>query len=453
VFLSPAAFQRRIARLAIVRRLLPGRFKGRVFLVGGALRELALGRTPRDYDFALEDHDDLAVFEAVFGYPSFLLGKKPLQTHRLTSGELSIDLTMLEGGIEDDLLRRDLTINAMAYSIRDGLFLDPVGGLEDIRRRLIRYPREGSLKEDPLRMIKAVRHLASLPGFTILPEVIAAIGANRELIHRTAPERIRYELDLIMLAGRTHKGIMTLAETGLLFQLFPELLPLGEMDREKGLEPAALGHTLAGFRYIDRIRRSYPFTEDERRCAAYGLLFHDLGKAVTFSVDEEKGRIHFFHHERYSRTMAEAIMERLRFSTGDIRSVLRIVENHMRIFLISTRDATEKATRRIVYKMEDLTPTLVFHTLLDLYGSSGGKENASTRQVKARCREILKVYEEYRSEPLPKLVNGRDMLALGFREGPAIGQVLEEIREKQIAGEMTLTDEALEYAREALNRG
>jgi tRNA nucleotidyltransferase/poly(A) polymerase len=177
------------------------------------------------------------------------------------------------------------------------------------------------------------------------------------------------------------------------------------------------------------------------------LLFHDLGKARTYSYDEEKGRVHFFYHERFSRETADAIMERLRFSISETRAISTLIENHMRLFLISNKEATEKATRRLVYKLEELTPSLVCLTLFDLYGSSKGKENASTRQVKKRCREVLAAYEEWKQEPLPRIVTGKDLMVLGFTEGPALGRVLQEVREKQIAGEITNREEALEYAR------
>ena len=118
----------------------------------------------------------------------------------------------------------------------------------------------------------------------------------------------------------------------------------------------------------------------------------------------------------------------------------------MRIFLISSPEATERATRRLVYKMERLTPALVFLTLLDLYGNTKGSENPSTRQVRNRCREVLAAYDEWRREPLPPIVTGNDLLALGFAQGPALGRVLQEIREKQIAGEISEKEEALRYA-------
>jgi tRNA nucleotidyltransferase/poly(A) polymerase len=235
-------------------------------------------------------------------------------------------------------------------------------------------------------------------------------------------------------------------ETRLLFEIFPELVLLEEMDRERHLEPKALTHTIDGFRHVNKVRRFHPLMEKEAKHWGYGLLFHDLGKPRTFFCDEENGHVHFYYHERHSRDIAARIMERLKFSASEMRTILSLIENHMRIFLISNREATEKATRRLVYKMEELTPSLVFLTLLDLYGNTRGKENASTLQVRNRCREVLAAFDEWRSEPLPRIVTGHDLLALGFEQGPALGQVLQEIREKQIAGEITEKSEALRYA-------
>lgn len=444
---SIKSLERSIGRLAVVRRMSEAGFAGRVFLVGGAIRELALGRLANDYDFALERPEDLKVFERALGTRSFSLGKKPVQTYRIVGDDIAVDLTILESDIDRDLLRRDFTMNAMAYDLARGVVLDPLSGWEDLKRRLIRYPREQALKEDPLRMLKAVRHFTVLPGFTLAPETAASLTALRGLIRETAVERIKYELDLIMLSRRAHRGIAALAETGLLFEIVPELLPLLEMDREKDLDPAALGHMLAGFRYAGRAERFFgTLSERETRQVGYAFLFHDLGKARTYSYDEEKKKVHFFFHERFSREMAGAIMDRLRFGSNEARAVSALIENHMRLFLISNQGASDKATRRLVYRMEDLTPSLVRLTLLDLYGSSKGRENASTRQVRRRCVDVLAAYGEWKKAPLPRIVTGRDLMALGFSEGPALGRVLQEIREKQIAGEIADKDRALEYA-------
>ena len=449
---SPIALRNRVRHLPIVRKIEGLNLTGKVFLVGGALRELALTHLPNDYDFAMEASSDLRALEKVCGARAFLLGKRPAQTHRIVSGEITLDITLLQGSIDNDLLRRDFTINAMAYDVQGGSIIDPLQGWNDLRERVIRYPRKESLEEDPLRMVKAIRHLSTMKGFSLASEVASAICANKTSIHRTAAERIKYELDLILIAKHVQKGIEALRQTGLLFEIFPELRRLLELDMEKTLEPQALGHTLGAYQYMGRVRRFHPLTDREARQVAYALLFHDLGKAHTFSYDEEKGQVHFLYHERASCEIASAIMTRLRFGASEARAVLNLIENHMRLFLISNSNATEKATRRLVYKMEELTPSLVWLTLLDLYGSSKGRENASSRGVRKKCREVLAAHVERLKAPLPRIVNGHDLMALGFAEGSDLGRTLQEIREKQIAGEMSDREEALEYARQAVGR-
>jgi tRNA nucleotidyltransferase/poly(A) polymerase len=446
--LSLSVLKGRVENLDVLHRIRSHRnlFEGSLFLVGGALRELALGKEPRDYDFALEKVSDLAHLEEIFNSKSFVLGKKPIQTHRLVKSDLELDITILSSGISQDLLRRDFTVNAMAYDVGRGKIIDPLDGLGDVEQRIIKYPAPDSVREDPLRMVKAMRHLATLRGFALSAELRSAIRSNAKLIHQTAPERIKYEVDLIMLSQNPHKGLKTMYQTGLLFEIFPELIPMREMDIEKGFDLEAFGHTLEGYKYVARPRKLYDLSEGETKQTGYALLFHDLGKPYTFSYDEGKGQVHFFYHERHSREIATKIMERLRFSSAEAKSIQNLIENHMRIFLISHQDATDKATRRLVYKIGDLTPVLVSLTILDLYGSTKGKQNPSTANVLDRCRQVLEAYEEWKKEPLPTLVTGRDLLTLGFAEGPHLGAVLREIREKQIAGELTDKDEALEYA-------
>jgi len=450
VTVSPQLLRARIKNLDVTAKLSIPYFSGRIYLVGGAIRELALGQSPVDYDFALERLEDAARLEELFQARGFLLGKKPAQAYRIVGAYGVFDVTFLHGDILSDLARRDFTMNAVGYDTASGDMYDPYGGLEDISRRLIRYPRRESLKEDPLRMLKAVRHLSALPGFSLDHDLVQAINEERSLIRLTAPERIKYELDLIMLSRDPYKGIAALRDTRLLFLLFPELSELEQMDREKGFELETLGHTIEGFKYLEKAKAFHAFDEQDTRSAAYALLFHDLGKAYTFSYDETKQRVHFFYHEKHSREMATAIMERLRFSSHEIRMISTLIEQHMRVFLISHEGATDKAVRRLVYKMGDLTPPLVLLTLLDMYGSSNGEENETTVRVRERCTEALSAYDDWRKAPLPGLVNGYDLLALGFFEGPRVGKVLDAIREKQVSGEITEKSAALEYARQLL---
>jgi poly(A) polymerase len=440
----------RLSELDIIRRIGALPFEGEVYLVGGAIREVALSRIPQDYDLALQSPEDLKHLEDLLGRPSFMLGKKSIQTRRIVSRDVCLDVTFLETGIEADLARRDFTVNAMAYDIRTGYLLDPLGGLRDIRRRLLRYPRKESIASDPLRMVKAVRHLATLKKFSFDPELQREIAEQKRLISQVAPERVKYELDLIFASENVSAAIEVMRLTGLLFEIVPELLALRALDEEKGFELETLGHTLDGFGYLKRVRRWHSFSVDDVRHASYAFLFHDLGKAYTYSYDEAKGRVHFFYHERRSREIADKIMERLRFSSSDMRVISALIEAHMRLFLISHEGASEKATRRVVYRMGELVRPLVLLTLLDMYGSSGGKDNQTTRRVRRRCAEVLSALEVWQQEPLPRIITGHDLLAMGLEQGPFVGRILEEVRDKQIAGEISEKTQALDYARKII---
>ena len=441
---------RAIKNQNIIREISQHAFTGKVFLVGGAIREILLNKAPKDYDFALTKQDDLRVLENTFGAHAFLLGKKPIQTYRIVSRDISLDLTFLKGTIEEDLARRDFTMNAIAYDIGENRIIDSLRGIEDIGARNIRYPSRQTLSDDPLRMLKAVRHFATLDGFTMDSELVDAIQDLKHLIHTVAPERIKHEMDQIVTSANAFEGLKMLQLVDLLFELFPDLYALKKLDEEKQFVLETYGHTVDGFKYLPSFGNKYCLDERSLRNVAYALLFHDIGKAHTFSRDDAKKVVHFFYHEKFSCDLATHIMERLRFSSIDIKIIIELIENHMRIFLISNSESTDKAIRRLVYKAGDLTPALIVLTLCDMYGSSGGTENDSTLLVRKRCDDVLRAYVEWKQKPLPRLVTGHDLLAIGFEEGPLIGKVLNNIREKQIGGELIQKEEAINFARDQL---
>jgi tRNA nucleotidyltransferase/poly(A) polymerase len=362
-----------------------------------------------------------------------------------------IDLTCFSGTIEQDLKRRDLTINAIAYDLALGRLIDPLNGLGDIQKGILRSPGRYALADDPLRMLKAFRHFATLKAFVMDDGLLEAIADMGSRIHQAAPERIKYEMDLILLGPRCYEALRLLERTGLLFELFPALMALRDLDEAKRFDLETFGHTIEGFRHLRRFGRAYGRSADDLRPVAYALLFHDLGKAHTFSYDGKKKAVHFFHHEKRSQEIASEIMMRYRFSTQEARTVLALIANHMRIFLITQNESTDKAVRRLVYGVGDVTPLLIVHTLCDMYGSSGGRENPSTVRVSARCRDVYGAFLEWKKEPLLPLLTGHDLMAIGFSEGPLIGRALKAVRERQVAGEISEKAEALDVARSFLS--
>jgi len=447
--LTLPTLKKRIISQHVVKEILARSFKGSIYLVGGAIRELALRKTPKDFDFVLSEYDDLKILEKIFKAPAFLIGKKPIQTFRIIEKETSMDITFLQNTIDEDLKRRDFTMNAIAYDFKRQEIIDPLAGIKDIRKAIIRFPRKEAIHEDPLRMLKAVRHYSTLRGFTLHKDLIKAIKELKHLIHNVAPERIKYELDTMLLSRSAYKGLKMMNDTGLLEELFPEFTSLKQLDREKKLFPQTFRHTIEGFRYFDTQRRLF-LDERALRNVAYALLFHDLGKANTYTFDDTKKVVHFFYHEGISCDKAGKIMERLKFSSYEIKSILALITHHMRIFLISSDTSTEKATRRLVYKAGDLIPSLVLLTVCDMYGSAEGRQNSSTKRVWKRCREVLDAYDAWKEKPLPPLVNGYDLMSIGFKQSPSLGKILEEIREKQLSGEIQKREEALTYAKEWL---
>jgi len=426
--------------------------KGHAYLVGGSIRELCLSAIPKDYDFVLTHGEDIRVFEELAGNHSFVIGKKPLHTYRIVKDDINMDITVMDTTLDEDIKRRDFTINAMAYDIKNDALIDMVGGLDDIEKRVIRHIRKENLIDDPLRMLKAVRHFATLDDFKIHDGLMDAIFELKGHIKKVAQERIKYELDQIIASQRGFDAIKIMESTGLLFELFPELYELKKLDEEKRLKLETLGHTIDGFRYLTQYSSLYSVDKKGIQTVGYALLFHDLGKAQTFSYDEDKKAVHFYYHERFSEEMATAIMERMRFSSQEIKTIKTLIKNHMRIFLISSNDTTERAIRRVVFKMGELTPLLILLTISDMYGSSGGEDNESTEQVRAVCDGIFEGFKKWQDEPLPRLINGYDLMSIGFKEGPPVGRCLMEIQERQVSGEIRDRDDAIEYAKKWLTQ-
>ena len=198
-----------------------------LFLVGGYLRDLRFGTERKDYDFALpkEAASSIKMVEEALGLHFFKVGKEETNTvtFRTIKEGLSVDIAFLQGKtIEEDLKRRDFTINAMAFSLRDETFHSVEGSLEDMGKKLIRTVSDRSIDQDPLRMLRAIRYLCTLEGFILDEDLIREISSKKGQLTKTPGERIKTELDQILLSPRPVSGVRSLYESTLLLTLFPE---------------------------------------------------------------------------------------------------------------------------------------------------------------------------------------------------------------------------------------
>ncbi len=429
-----------------------------LFLVGGYIRDLLLKTHRRDYDFALpkEASPFISLIEETLHLHFFKVGKEEIDTvtYRIVQGETSIDLTFLQGRtIQDDLGRRDFTINAIAFSLRDETFHWVEGTLEDIEKRVIRTVSSRSIDQDPLRMLRAIRYLCTLNNFVLNAGLREEIPLKKERIEKLPGERIRMELDQILLSPRPAFGVKSLYELDLLLILFPELKGLENLGQNEHHHLNVLSHTLLLVEkvswvsgWVARNERKIHLQQEDWLTLYYAALFHDLGKQDSFSKDEN-GRVHFYHHESFSCQRAEKMMERLRFSNWMRNKILRLIQNHMRILNLS-RETKEGALRRLVHQMGDETAMLVLLTLADKEASRGILAIQIDEVVEGHCLRILDLYKEKEIVHPPPLITGHDVMALGYPSGPRVGEILNFIRERQVEGEIKDREEALKILRE-----
>ena len=444
-------FLSRLSRLAKEK-------KAPLFLVGGYLRDLLLGTPGKDYDFVLPKDASLFIetIEGALRLRFFKVGKEEMNTatYRIVKEGMSVDLTFLQGEtIEEDLRRRDFTVNTVAFSLQDETFHWVEGALEDFEQKLIHTVSKQSIDQDPLRMLRAIRYVCTLDGFAMADELREEISFKREMIASLPGERIKAELDQIFLSPQPATGMKSLYESGLLLTLFPELRGLEALGQNEHHHLNVLSHTLLvveripwASEWVARKNQAIFLNQEDRLSLYHAALFHDIGKQDTYSEDG-KGRIHFYHHESFSVQAAERIMERLRFSTLMKKKILHLVSHHMRILNLSP-EVRETALKRLVHQIGDVTPLLVLLTLADKEASRGILSIQIDEVVENHCLRILELFKEKDIVHPPPFITGHDVMALGYSPGPRVGQVLNFIRQRQVEGEIKNREEALRILRE-----
>ncbi len=318
---------------------------GELYQVGGAVRDSFLGLENKDQDFlvtnlsfpalqaALEKFARVDLVGASFGVLKVTLEQETVdvalpRTERSTGVhhrdfEVSHDASLK---LEDDLARRDFTVNAMALRVGDGALIDPFHGQADLKIRLLRTVGNGAdrFAEDPLRMLRAARFLAKLD-FLPSPELLAEARASADLILSVAPERIQTEL-FGLLAAKPSNGVLRalefLRDTGLLERIIPEYKPCIGYDQQNPYHHLTLENHM-----FEAVR--YAVSRGASLHARVALFFHDIGKPATQSFGAD-GVAHYYRHEDIGADMTRAILERLRCSNEFLHSVVKLVREHMR---------------------------------------------------------------------------------------------------------------------------
>lgn len=442
---------------------------GEGWIVGGTVRDFLLGKDPEDFDLTFRgDVRELALELRKRVRGRVVLIGKELQEVRYVLGPRSwLDLSPLRGEhIEKDLYKRDFTINAMAVPLRgEPVLIDPLRGREDLEQGILRTPRLANLRDDPVRILRAFRFLSTL-GFELEPRTLRGIRRYRDLLLESAPERIRYELFKLFMGDQVYRALKAMVETGVLFVLFPELLPLKRTAQVYYHRLNLLHHTLEVVRNLEALLKNpeaSPFApylhrfrdilEDPKRRALLlmGALFHDIGKPDTLTTDEE-GNTHFHGHERVGAKIVEKIGRRLRFSNEEIEALHALVRHHMHPHLLAKEpEITPRAVNRYLRKTGEWAWGLVILAYADAKATPPIKGKGIYRHplLAQKMEEVLRNREK---APAPRLVTGYDLIDLGLKPGPIFKVILQEIEDLQAEGVIRTREEALEKLREIVEK-
>ncbi len=415
----------------------------KAYLVGGAVRDMFMNKEASDWDVATDATPEqvISAFKKVI--PTgiahgtvtvhFMGEEIEVTTFRIEQGYSDgrhPDKVAFASDIEEDLSRRDFTMNAIAVSLRDGNIVDPFNGKADIKNKVIRSvgnPLE-RFNEDGLRPIRAIRFASQL-GFEIETNTLQAIS-NEKVLQKTSTisiERFRDELVKLLKSPKPSVGLKLLESTNIMKLFLPELL--------EGRN--CIQNDVRGYHVFDVLDHNFyscdgaPVHKVNVRLAA---LLHDIGKPASKVVrNTDQGEIYnFFSHEKYSETIARKLLTKLRFSNNEINNVCHLIENHMFHYEESWSDA---AVRRFIVRVKpENIEDLIDLRLADMYGKYNmpiqiKESNACDLLIQLQDR-IKKIQEENSAFTLKSLaVSGKDLMEIGIPSGRLIGKILDGLLE------------------------
>lgn len=412
------------------------------YLVGGCVRDLLLKREPADYDVSTDATpdqvqkifpDSLAV-GAQFGVIIVLRDSEQVEvaTFRSDVGYSDgrhPDKVIFSRTAQEDVQRRDFTINALLMDPETGAVLDYVGGQKDLAAGIIRAigdPRQ-RFQEDKLRMIRAIRFAARFR-YAIEGATFGAIQKLAAQISQVSAERIRDELTKLLTEGAARRGFELLDESGLLAQVLPEVTRMKGVEQPAQFHPEGdvWTHTLL---MLEQLKAGCSGT------LAWGVLLHDVGKPPTFTPPSGPGdRIRFNEHVEVGMKMAEDICRRLRFSNEHTGQIVALVANHMRF-----KDVPQMkvSTLKRFVRLEHFDEHLELHRF-DCLSSHRNLENYEF------VRRFLADTPPEQVRP-PRLLTGEDLKEMGFNPSPQFKEILDSLEEAQLSGKISTHEEAIRF--------
>ncbi len=429
--------------IEIVRRLQTAGFSA--FWVGGCVRDFLLGRKPQDYDVTTDAKPEQVekIFQRTiaigrkFGVMVVVEGKHQFQVATFRAEADYQDgrrpAKVVFASAEADAQRRDFTVNGLFYDPVAEKLHDWVGGEKDLRAKIIRTigPPAERFAEDHLRLLRAVRFAAQL-NFEIEPQTFAAVKMLAPKIRLISAERIRDELTKLFSPPHAARGLVLLRDSGLLAHILTEFIATIACEQSPDFHPEG-----TVFEHVRLMLQKLP--PNAHPSLPWTVILHDIGKPATAERDAATGVIHFYGHEKIGAAMAERILQRLRFPKKPIAEIVACVRQHMQF-----KDVKQMrtATLRRLLMRETFPLELELHRLdcLGSHGDLGYYDFLVAQAAELRKKPTIR----------PPLLTGKDLIKLGMKPGPAMGNLLTEIRERQLQDELKTPAQARQWAKTRL---
>lgn len=417
---------------------------GKGFLVGGAVRDKILNKDPGDYDFATDiEYSELKrIFAgynpkemgAHFGILMINVNGKSYEIAKFRketgvyNSRYPKDIKFVKT-IEEDLARRDFTINSIAYSEQTGI-VDLYGGRQDIRRKVIRFVGKPKLRieEDALRILRAFRFISKL-GFNLDKKTAEAIYKKRKFLTKISKERIFDELSKILMGKFVKKAFIEMKKLRVLEMIIPEFYYAYNFDQNNPNHPDDL------FNHIIKVIHLCDYDLVTR----FAALFHDLGK-INVKIIDAKGIFYFYGHEKESALIAEEELKQLKASNDFINSVKKIVKNHMLIY----QDVSDKTLKKLIIEMEEKNLKRLFNLFSADLNSKGLRTKKENEQIIQNFWE--KIENIKKQGKIPQFndldITGIDLINLKF-SNREIGEVKNRLYELVLGDEIENEKEAL----------
>lgn len=442
------------------------KFDNEIYLVGGTVRDFYMGLESTDRDIIVMDEDarDFALKLSELFQATFVPLDEENKIYRIVLPDKInyIDVTNPVGdSIEKDLMRRDLTINAIAVNIRTGELIDISGGVTDIMNKCINYVNELNFVDDPLRLLRVYRFQA-LYGFQLAPETINAVCKYSDLIHKPAVERINYELLKLFGGEYAHVALENMNKTWILEEIFPFVKELKQVPPNSHHHLDLFHHSIETVKQVQILYNEAPDEVKEHlsridfggfsRLAHLKLaaFMHDIGKFSTWTIEEGKHR--FIKHDDVGSKMSVKILKDLHFSNKQIDYISSMIKYHIYpSHVMTSPQITEKIMMRYVRKMDTNSIDAIILAQADRLSARGPE---ITDQIVERnitsLNMLLRFYLEAREtlKPLPKLLSGNDVMQiLNIKPSKRLGEIMEALHEAQISGDVITKEHAIEFVK------